>query len=144
MLRACRRQSQPRPDEPEASVTLPFLLRQKSRLRTVLDDGRELALVLDRGAMLRDGDVLETEDGIQIRVRAAREEVSRVCSDDPVALARVCYHLGNRHVPLEIGAGYVHYASDHVLDGLVRSLGLSVSTEKAPFEPEGGAYGHGH
>jgi urease accessory protein len=78
-----------------------------------------------------------------VRVEAASERVSTVRSDDPLRLSRACYHLGNRHVALQIEPGRLRYLHDRVLDDMVRSLGLEVDTEDAPFEPEPGAYGHG-
>lgn len=129
--------------EPQATLTLPFEQRQKSRLRTHLDDGTEIALMLPRGTVLRDGDRLRAEDGLVIAVRAAPEQVSTAFSRDPLLLARACYHLGNRHVALQIGDTWVRYLHDHVLDAMVESLGLKVFFETAPFEPEAGAY-HAH
>ncbi|MCB9603781.1 MAG: urease accessory protein UreE [Sandaracinus sp.] len=131
--------------EASASLTLPFELRQRSRLRATLDDGREVALFLPRGTVLRGGDLLALSDGSVVLVRAADERVSTVRSDEPDALLRAAYHLGNRHVPVQIGLGMLRYEHDHVLDEMVVGLGLSVTVEDAPFEPEGGAYGgHGH
>ena len=128
-----------------ATVTLPFELRQRSRLRVTLDDGREAALFLPRGTLLRGGDLLRAHDGTVVGVRAADEPVSTALSSDPNLLARAAYHLGNRHVPLEIGAGWLRWGHDHVLDDMVRGLGLEVRFETVPFEPEGGAYGgHSH
>lgn len=122
-------------------LTLPFELRQKSRLRARLDSGEEVALILPRGRVLRDGDVLTGESGLVVRVRAATERVSKVTGVDPIALARAAYHLGNRHVAVQVGTGFLRYLRDHVLDEMVRGLGLTVSEEDAPFEPEAGAYG---
>ena len=122
-------------------LTLPFELRQKSRLRCTLDSGEEVALILPRGRVLRDGDVLAGEGELRVRVRAAPERVSTVTGADAVALARAAYHLGNRHVPVQVGAGFLRYQLDHVLDEMVRGLGLVVTEESAPFEPEAGAYG---
>ena len=127
---------------PVLSLTLPYDSRTKSRLRTQLDSGEEVGLFLERGTVLRGGDRLEADDGRIIGVVAAAEEVSTVHSSDAYTLARVSYHLGNRHVPLQIGAGWVRYLHDHVLDDMVRGLGLTVMVERAPFEPEGGAYSH--
>lgn len=124
----------------EATLTLPFELRCRSRLRAALDDGRGVALFLPRGEVLRGGDLLRAEDGTVIEMRAAQEECSLGTTGDPLALARACYHLGNRHVALEVGAGFVRYLHDHVLDEMTRALGLNVTREKAPFEPEPGAY----
>jgi urease accessory protein len=125
-------------------LTLPFDQRQKSRLRVRLDGGEEAALFLERGTVLRHGDRLLAADGRVILVRAAVEEVSTVAAAEAVTLARAAYHLGNRHVPLQVGEGWLRYQHDHVLDGMVRALGLEVRVERAPFEPEGGAYGRGH
>lgn len=133
----------------DATLTLCFEERQRSRLRTRLDNGAEAGLFLDRGHVLRDGDRLATAGGVIIEVRAAPEPVSTVVCADAVQLARAAYHLGNRHVALQVGDGWVRYRHDHVLDAMVRGLGLEVIRELAPFEPEGGAYGghahrHGH
>jgi urease accessory protein len=127
-----------------ATLTLAFDDRRKSRQRVHLDGGEEAALLLPRGTVLRDGDRLRTEGGELVEVRAAPEELSSVTVADPLALARAAYHLGNRHVPVQIDAGKLRYQHDHVLDDMVRALGLPVHTEHAPFQPEGGAYGHGH
>ena len=127
------------------SVTLPLELRIRSRVKVTLDDGREAGLFLPRGSVLRDGDLVSSLDGIIVEVRAAPETVSTVSSTDPHLLARACYHLGNRHVALQIEPGFVRYQHDHVLDDMVRGLGLHVVVEQAPFEPEPGAYGdYGH
>jgi urease accessory protein len=100
---------------------------------------------MPRGSVLRGGDTLALSDGRVVLVSAAPELVSTVRAESARALARVAYHLGNRHIPLEVGEGFVRYQHDHVLDGMVRELGLMVVVEDAPFEPEGGAYGrHGH
>jgi len=125
------------------TVTLSFELRQKSRQRVRLDSGQTAALLLPPGTVLADGDRLRASDGTTIGVCAAIETVSTARSDDPRHLARACYHLGNRHVRLEIGAGWVRYQPDHVLDDMVRALGLAVAHESARFEPERGAY-HRH
>lgn len=128
------------PLEPTARLTLPFELRQKSRLRCVLDSGEEAGLILERGTVLRGGDRLQAEDGRIIAVMAAPETLSVVASGDALLLSRVAYHLGNRHVPVQILAGSLRYQHDHVLDDMVRGLGPQVSVETLPFEPEGGAY----
>lgn len=126
------------------TLTLPYELRQKSRLRANLDNGDEIGLLLPRGTVLRGGDVLKAETGEVILVKAAEEVVSTVSEKDPTLFARACYHLGNRHVPLQIGEGWLRYLHDHVLDDMLHGLGLHVSVERAPFEPEAGAYGGGH
>jgi urease accessory protein len=127
------------------TLTLPYECRQKSRQRVRLDSGRDAVLLLPGSARLADGDRLRASDGTLVGVRAATEELSTVRSDDALSLARACYHLGNRHVSLQIGAGWLRFQHDHVLDDMVRGLGLSVALEEACFEPERGAYhGHGH
>ena len=125
------------------TVCLPWEKRLKSRLRVRLDNGEEASILLPHGTVLRDGDILATEDGVTVEVRAALEKVSTVRTAGPLRFARLCYHLGNRHVALEIGAGYLRYLHDHVLDSMVLGLGGEVVVEELPFEPERGAYG-GH
>jgi urease accessory protein len=124
-----------------ASVTLTLDQRVRSRLRVLLDDGREAGIFLPRGESMRDGDLLMDDGGLVVRVKAAPERVSSVHSRDPHLLARACYHLGNRHVALQIEPRRLRYLHDHVLDEMVRGLGLTVIAEDAPFEPEPGAYG---
>ncbi|MCB1740985.1 MAG: urease accessory protein UreE [Gammaproteobacteria bacterium] len=127
-------------------LVLPFELRQRSRLRAMTQRGQEVGLFLDRGLVLRDGDRLSSEDGVVVRVRAAPEHCSTVRASDPLALTRAAYHLGNRHVMLQVGAGFLRYRHDHVLDAMLRAMGLRVFEETVPFEPEAGAYpgAHGH
>lgn len=124
----------------DTHVVLGFDERQKSRLKVTLADGREAGLMLPRGTILRGGQCLLAEDGTRIRVEAAQELVSTAFTKDTLLLSRACYHLGNRHVPLQIGDTWVRYQHDHVLDEMVEAMGLKVFTEQAPFEPEGGAY----
>ncbi|MES1191292.1 MAG: urease accessory protein UreE [Steroidobacter sp.] len=126
----------------QARLVLPFELRQKSRLLSRLDSGEEVGVVLDRGVFMRGGDCLLASDGRVIEVVAADEQVSVVTASDPWQLARAAYHLGNRHVSLQVGQGWLRYLHDHVLDDMVRGLGFHVSVERLPFEPEGGAYSH--
>ncbi len=129
-------------DVVDDTVVLPYALRQKSRQRVQLASGREAAILLAPGSHLHDGDRLHAADGTAVRVTAATEAVSTARTDEPLRFARACYHLGNRHVPLQIGAGWVRYQPDHVLDDMVRGLGLTVAPETVAFEPERGAY-HG-
>jgi urease accessory protein len=126
------------------TITLTFDQRRRSRLRARLGDGSEVALVLPRGTVLFDDDRL-AGDGLTVRVIAAAEQVSTARTGDPRLLARACYHLGNRHVPVEVGDGFARYQHDHVLDHMLIELGLSIEVESVAFEPEVGAYGgHGH
>ncbi|MBL4901471.1 MAG: urease accessory protein UreE [Desulfocapsa sp.] len=130
--------------EATGTITLPWSQRTKSRQRVQLDNGEEAGLFLERGVILRDGDCLASEDGRIIKIRAATETVSSAYCEDPLQLARICYHLGNRHVDLEISAKQVRYPHDHVLDSMLLGMGLTPKIEQAPFEPETGAYGEGH
>jgi urease accessory protein len=139
--------------EPVATLTLPLDRRIRSRQRVVLDDGTEAGVFLERGQVLNDGDLLSGADGTIVRVMAAAEPVSEVRCSDPLQLARACYHLGNRHMPLQISDGLLRYQHDHVLDEMLRGLGLEPAFVEVPFEPEPGAYGgsaqghahrHGH
>lgn len=133
---------------PDATVTLVRDLREKSRLKVTLDDGRDAGLFFEKGISFQDGDLIISDDGeVLVEIKAADETVSTVYCDDPLQLARTCYHLGNRHIPLQIDEGVLRYQHDHVLDDMVRGFGLEVKTEQAPFEPESGAYssgGHHH
>ena len=125
------------------TLTLPFDVRQKSRLSARTDSGISVGLFLQRGVILRSGMTLTGVDGVKVRIKAAPEEVSVVRSEDPLLFARACYHLGNRHVPLQILAGELRYLTDHVLDHMLEGIGLKIAHESQPFEPEAGAY-HGH
>lgn len=126
--------------EPTATLSLAIDQRNKSRQKVTLDDGRQAGLFLPRGKVLRGGDLLQSTEGLVVQVRASEELVSTVYSDDALELARACYHLGNRHVPLQITRNWIRYQHDHVLDNMVAGLGLTVEAENAPFEPEAGAY----
>jgi urease accessory protein len=125
-------------------LTLPFDQRQKSRLRVTLDSGDEAAVNVERGAVLRGGDRLRASDGRSIQVVAAKEPLTLVTATEPRNLMRAAYHLGNRHIPLQIGLGWILMEQDHVLEHMLEGLGVQVRHEMAPFEPEAGAYGGGH
>ena len=134
-------------NKPNTTVTLVRDQREKSRLKVTLDDGREAGLFFEKGTSFQDGDLIISDNGeVLVEIKAADETVSSVYCDDPLQLARACYHLGNRHIPLQIDKDILRYQHDHVLDDMVRGLGLDVKTEQAPFEPESGAYSgsHGH
>jgi len=128
----------------DGELLLPFELRQRSRLRTALVSGEELGLFLEHGEVLRDGDFLLAEDGRSVRVTAKPERVLDVVCADGEALARVAYHLGNRHVPVQLGGRWLRIADDHVLRRMIEGLGASVVAREAPFEPEAGAYAAAH
>jgi urease accessory protein len=138
MLTISQRLHEPR--RVDARLELPFEARCRSRLRATLSDGEAVAIVIARGQVLRGGDLLLADDGRVIQVIAAAELVSTVRGAEPAGLLRAAYHLGNRHVALQIDAAWLRYIHDHVLDDMVRGLGLSVNVEDAPFEPESGAY----
>jgi urease accessory protein len=133
------------------SVVLDWDTRQKSRFEAIDATGRPLAVFLPRGNVVRGGDVLVVEDGSLVRVVAAPQPVMvvRHCSEHgtPFDLLRAAYHLGNRHVALELQADHLKLEPDHVLASMLRSMHLIVSEEQAAFEPEAGAYaagGHAH
>ncbi len=134
-----------------ATVELDWDVRQKSRFAATDSTSRELAVFLPRGTAVRGGDVLVAEDGSMVRVVAAPQPVLRIthCSQHgtPFDLTRAAYHLGNRHVPIELTPAYLQIEPDHVLADMLRAMHLTVTAQQAPFEPEGGAYaagGHGH
>jgi len=126
------------------TLTLAYEARCKSRLSATLDNGETVALVLPRGTVLADGDVLVADDGGLVRVVAADEAVLVVRANDALALTRAAYHLGNRHTPVEVGADYLKLEADTVLESMLTRLGVRVEAASLPFQPETGAYGGGH
>lgn len=128
------------PGRADVRLVLPFETRQRSRLLATLEDGEEIGLTLPRGTVLRGGDRLQASDGRVVEVVAAPEQVSLVHSKDARMLARAAYHLGNRHVAVQVTADSIRYLCDHVLDDMLRGLGLDVEADLQPFEPEAGAY----
>jgi urease accessory protein len=129
---------------PHATAQLDFEARSKSRLLLRLDGGGMAALIVERGRVLRGGDRVRTEDGRLVEIIAAEESLLEASSMDPLLIARAAYHLGNRHVAVQVTANRLRFLNDRVLGEMVRGLGLEVSAVRAPFEPEGGAYGHHH
>jgi urease accessory protein len=127
-----------------AQLVLPFERRQKSRFRAQLSTGEEAGVMMTRGTVLRGGDLVVASDGRVIEVVAAPEQVLHVVCASPTELARAAYHLGNRHVAVQVGEGWLRLVTDHVLEDMLKGLGAKVSTIEAPFEPEAGAYGGGH
>ena len=127
-------------------VELDWDVRQKSRFDCTDSAGRRLGVFLPRGSVVRGGDVLVAEDGSLLRVVAAPQPVLTVrtaAGGDGFDLLRAAYHLGNRHVPLELQPEHLRLEPDHVLAELLRTMGLSVTEAQAPFEPESGAYAAG-
>jgi urease accessory protein len=130
------------PEGPVAGrLVLSFERRQKLRQRALTDCGELALLRLPRGEPLRDGERLRALDGRIVQVVAAPERLMQVECADALALARAAYHLGNRHVPLEVQPGRLRLAPDHVLAAMLRGLGARVSELEAAFNPENGAYG---
>ena len=131
--------------KPDDVLTLAYEARQKNRQPAKTNGGVVVGLFLPRGQKLRSGLVLTGTQGFRVRVEAALEEVSVVYCADPLQFAKACYHIGNRHVALQIMPGELRYLADHVLDQMVLGLGLTVEHKQLAFEPEAGAYhGHGH
>jgi urease accessory protein len=147
------------------TLTLDWDLRQKSRFDATDSQGRQVGVFLPRGTVLRGGDVLVTQDGELLRVLAAPQPVLRITAcqhpghdhgadhDGGFDLMRAAYHLGNRHVPMELRPDHLQIEPDHVLADMLRQMHLEVVEMQAPFEPEAGAYGahsgghgggHGH
>lgn len=126
------------------AVVLPFDLRQKTRLRTVSRDGRDTGIFIERGSILRGGDLLRSTCGLVVEVIAEDEPLMEVRSTDALVLARLAYHLGNRHVHVQIGSGWLRAPEDYVLRDMLVQLGAEVFAVTAPFDAESGAYGGHH
>jgi len=131
--------------EPFDTVTLAYDDRHRRRVRLVTDGGAAFLLDLPEARALRHGDLLRLDDGRLVEIRAAPEEVLEVRAEDAASLARLAWHLGNRHTPIQVLVdGALRIRADHVLEHLLRDhLGAEVVRAHAPFDPEGGAY-HGH
>jgi urease accessory protein len=134
-----------------ATVELDWDVRQKSRFDATDSLGRQLGVFLPRGTLVRGGDVLVAEDGSMVKVIAAPQAVLRItaCAShgSPFDLTRAAYHLGNRHVPIELKPDHLKIEPDHVLADMLRAMHLIVNAVNEAFEPEGGAYsagGHSH
>ena len=134
-----------------STLELDWDVRQKSRFDATDSLGRPLGVFLPRGTLVRGGDVLVAEDGSMVRVIAAPQAVLRISActahGSPFDLTRAAYHLGNRHVPIELQPDHLKIEPDHVLADMLRAMHLTVEEVEEAFEPEGGAYsagGHGH
>ncbi len=134
-----------------STIELDWDVRQKSRFDALDSLGRQLGVFLPRGTLVRGGDVLIAEDGSMVRVVAAPQPVLRITAcaahGTPFDLTRAAYHLGNRHVPIELKPDHLKIEPDHVLADMLRAMHLTVQEALEAFEPEGGAYsagGHGH
>ena len=136
----------PNPDA-IVSFTLPMTAddRTRSRQRFETETGERLHLSLPRGTVLRDRDLLQSEDGsCLVLVSAKPESVLTARASTALLLIRAAYHLGNRHVALEVADNYLRLSPDSVLQGMLEKMGLEVTEEIVPFQPEMGAYGHSH
>jgi len=125
----------------DAVISLDYDSRKRGRLKTLTETGEEAGLFLDRGQILSEGDYLKATDGRVVLVKAATEKPTEASTTDPILLAKICYHLGNRHTPVEIQQGSIRFQPDHVLADLCRYWGLEVTGFEGSFNPERGAYG---
>jgi len=127
------------------ALTLDFDARHRRRIRLTTDQGEDVLLNLPKAVAMVEGDGLQLEDRRWLKVQAAPEPVVEVRHKDPNQLARLAWHLGNRHLPTEIGNQVLRIRPDHVIEDMLLGLGADLVMVQAPFQPEGGAYsGHGH
>jgi urease accessory protein len=135
-------------DAAAGSVTLDYDARHRRRIRLTTDGGEDVLLDLAKAVAMAHGDGLLLDDGRWLTVLAAPETLIEVRAGDGLRLARIAWHLGNRHLPTEIGEGVIRLRPDHVIEAMLVQLGADVAQVSAPFQPEGGAYGgdtsHGH
>jgi len=122
------------------SITIAFLDRHRRRIRLVADSGTPFLLDLPRAQHLADGDGLELDNGGYVRVRATPEPVIEIAADSPTDLLRIAWHLGNRHLPVQVLQNRLRLRADHVIASMVEGLGGHVTWAQAPFDPEIGAY----
>jgi urease accessory protein len=125
-------------------ITLDHEARRRRRLAMTADGGLEFLLDLPRPMGLNDGDALALEDGRLVEVRAAEEDLIEITAATPLRLAKIAWHLGNRHTPAEVTEDAIYVARDHVLVEMARGLGGATKAVRRPFRPEQGAYSHGH
>ncbi len=125
-------------------ASLTFDARCRGRLRVRLDNGDETTLLVERGRVLRDGERVHCEDGREVEIVSAAEPLLEALSDDALLIAKAAYHLGNRHVAVQLLPDRIRLLEDHVLARMLTGMGLEVQALSAAFEPEGGAYGHSH
>jgi urease accessory protein len=129
--------------QPADTVCLDYDKRTRRRIALTGKGGLAFLLDLDKAPVLRAGDGLRLEDDRVVAVEAAPERLLEIACSDERALARIAWHLGNRHLATEIAARVIHIRDDHVIAGMARGLGAEVRVVERPFNPEGGAYGHG-
>jgi len=132
-------------EQAAGALTLDFDARHRRRIRLTTDQGEDVLLNLPKAIAMREGDGLQLEDRRWLKVQAAPEPLVEVRHKDPNQLARVAWHLGNRHLPTEIENQVLRIRPDHVIEEMLLGLGAELVMVQAPFQPEGGAYsGHGH
>ena len=126
------------------SLTLDFDHRHRRRYRLTGDQGDDVLLDFPEAVAMADGDGLQLDDGRWLKVQAAEEDIVEVRHKDPIQLMRLAWHLGNRHLPTEIRDHVLLIRPDHVIEDMLRGLGADLQKVQSAFQPEGGAYGHGH
>lgn len=131
------------PDWSLDTITLDGEDRHRRRAVLTTDGGTEFLLDLPDATWLRHGDGLQLDDGRMIKVQAAPEDVVDITAPSPAGLLRIAWHLGNRHLPTQLLGDALRIRRDHVIEAMVELLGGTLAPRSAPFDPEGGAYGHG-
>ena len=126
------------------SLTLDFDARHRRRIRLTADQGEDILLDLPKAVAMADGDGLQLDDGRWLKVQAAAELIVEVKHKDPNQLMRLAWHLGNRHLATEIRHQVLRIRPDHVIEDMLHGFGADLAKVQAPFQPEGGAYGHAH
>ncbi len=130
--------------EIKGRLELPFEVRRQRRYQAKLASGEEVAVTLPHGEILRGGDLVAASDGRVIEIVSQSEKILEAKAKSASELARIAYRLGERHVPVEVGEGYLRIAEDPALEKMLEGLGATISRTTAPFEPEAGAHGAGH
>ena len=131
-------------EDAAGSLTLDFDARHRRRFRLTADQGDDILLDLPQAVPMADGDGLQLEDGRWLKVQAAAEDIIEIRHEDAFQLLRIAWHLGNRHLPTEIRDRVLLIRPDHVIEDMLRGFGADLQKVQAAFQPEGGAYGHGH
>jgi urease accessory protein len=146
MLRVCSVARTTQIDDPRIidCVVLDAGERHRRRIVLTAEGGTKFLLDLPQATALRDGDGLVLEDGSIVRVAGKPESLVEITAANPQQLARLAWHIGNRHIDVEIIGGRLRMRRDHVVEDMLRGLGAQLSPVEAPFEPEPGAYGHEH
>lgn len=146
MLRATSviRKAAVKQDRIVETLTLDHEDRNRRRVSLKGDGGREILLDLDKPTALNDGDAVKLEDGSLVLIKAAPQSLLEIRAENPLRLMRVAWHIGNRHTPAEITTDAIYIENDHVLAEMIRGQGCAMSVVERPFQPERGAYDHGH